>query len=166
MRAISVCARVRKIGRFAQRCTNRKTEMLGNLVTVEGVGFVGLRRPVFTHEQTAIIGRFVGVSPLFRGGNRKTKRENRIWETRKEQAPGDSMQTVNAFKKVTTRVRPVGKQSIPPMPEVQTTHSGICPGCQRETRIRTGVHDAVIYGSCRHFAGVEQIGGVITVQFA
>jgi hypothetical protein len=74
------------------------------------------------------------------------------------------METVTAFEKLTTRIRPVPRVPVLPIRETLTSHAGICPTCSRETRVNLG-REAVVYGSCVHFQGVEQSGADVAISF-
>ena len=73
------------------------------------------------------------------------------------------METVIAYEKVTTRIRPT-QACVKPTPEPVTTMAGLCPMCGRETRVGLG-NPATVYGSCAHFAGIEQIGADVRIGF-
>jgi hypothetical protein len=74
------------------------------------------------------------------------------------------METVKTFSRIVTRVRPFPMPEAMPVTEVLTTTAAVCPGCRRETRLRTG-DVATIYGSCKHFLAIQQAGGNLAILF-
>ena len=74
------------------------------------------------------------------------------------------MEAITAVEKVTNRLRPNSQICVRPMPETITSHAAMCPSCHRETRVGLG-REATVYGSCPHFAGINQHGGAVSVLF-